>query len=159
MNDWWSRKLGIPEPVARRDPGPAGAWWQTPPPLPKAPAAPPAPAHDLAALRKKPATELTAEEMDALATAGLAAQARNACPHCGSENYVSAGTRIGSQVMPSKCFECGGTSSPYASSPEPAPAGRGGGGQPARQIDTGGAAGSMFMKFDGLPAGYRPRGG
>lgn len=117
-------------------------------------------------LRKqlKAADTLTPEQMELIAQWELENEERhqNVCPQCGSGNFAPAGTknahgRLGSD----KCFDCGASSSTYTSSPEPE---RGGGGnskapwRDIRQIDTGGGAGSMYLKFRGTPAGYVPRG-
>lgn len=107
---------------------------------------------------------LTQEQMELIAEWELGNEAKynNVCPQCGSGNFAPAGTknahgRLGSD----KCFDCGASSSTYTASPEPARGGSGNGKaawKDIRQIDTGGGAGSMYLKFHGTPAAYVPRG-
>lgn len=115
---------------------------------------------------KNAADALTQEQMEEIAEWELANEAKynTRCPQCDSANFVPAGTVIqGKRMGSDKCFDCGASSSTYTSSPEPA---SGGGGKTSkapyrdvRQIDTGGANGeSMYLAFDGVPAGYMPRG-
>jgi hypothetical protein len=107
-------------------------------------------------LLKVPADQLSQEQMDMIAEWELRSKAKynTECPQCGSGNYVPSGTRIGGTTFSTeKCFDCGLS----ARGPEPALGGRGAANIPTRevrQIDTGGAAGSMYMRFDGLPPNY-----
>lgn len=107
---------------------------------------------------------LTPEQMELIAEWELEHldKYNSTCPQCGSGNFAPAGTknahgRLGSD----KCFDCGASSSTYTNSPEPARGGTGKGKAAwldIRQIDTGGAGGSMYLKFHGTPAAYVPRG-
>lgn len=114
-------------------------------------------------LKRVPADQLNQQQMEEIAQFELETMDKYnlSCPNCGSANFVPAGTVIQNKRMGSdKCFDCGASSSTYTSSPEPA---RGGGSASkarrldVRQIDTGGAVESMYLKFDGVPAGYMPR--
>lgn len=118
--------------------------------------------HYIQQLRKVSAEELDQASMELIAQWELAQDKYNqSCPNCGSANFVPAGTKIGTTRMGTdKCFECGASSSTFTSSPEPALGGRSNSSAPyrdVRQIDTGGGAGSMYMKFRGVPNGYMPR--
>lgn len=111
-------------------------------------------------LKATPASQLSGEQMEQIAEFELRTKQNHnsSCPQCGSSNYLPAGMRVGGVIMPTeKCFNCGLS----ARGPEPAIGGRGGGGasSSARQIDTGGGAGSMYLKFRGVPASYMPKGG
>lgn len=184
MSDFWAKKLSAiaapaPVPASR----PFQPWWVSD----VAPSAPGQPADALRlqmpdqtpvftqndgrvvneamirGLIKAPADELTQEQMELIAEWELTTRSKynQACPNCDSSNFVPAGTRVGSARMSTdKCFECGGSSSMFTGSPEPAPVGRRSSNAPSRdirQIDTGGGAGSMYLAFRGLPAGYAPR--
>jgi hypothetical protein len=114
-------------------------------------------------LKRVPTEQLNQGQMEEIAQFELDTMDKYnmSCPSCGSANFVPAGTVIQNKRMGSdKCFDCGASSSTYTSSPEPA----GGGSSTSkarrldiRQIDTGGAVESMYLKFDGVPAGYMPR--
>ena len=115
---------------------------------------------EVKAIRKRGHQQISAEEADRIARFDLENKARYAghCPECDSGNYLAAGTRVkvpGVTVMPTdKCFDCG-----YSyRGPEPVKGGGSGQGSiHTRQIDTGGAAGSMFGVFNGVPRTYMPR--
>lgn len=175
-SDFWSRQLGVPSNEPQRPAqAPQRAWWQDPDPYQQAaqpalqrqmpysgPTAGPAvpEAQYIQQLKAIPAGQLSGEQMEQIAQFELRTKQiqNNACPQCGGSNYIPAGTRVGGVVMPTeKCFNCGLS----ARGPEPAVGGRGGGGASAsaRQIDTGGGAGSMYLKFRGVPASYMPKGG
>lgn len=114
-------------------------------------------------LLKIPGDQLTAEQMEIIAEWELQNKPKHntSCPNCGSSNFLPKGTKSGNVTMPTdKCFECGGSSSTYVSSPEPSLGGSGGAsaGRATRQTDTGGAGGSMYMRFRGTPTAYLPRG-
>lgn len=112
---------------------------------------------DLSDIRRRGHQDISREEAEAIAEFDLATKPKYqaVCDQCGSGNFVVAGTRIGGIVMPTdKCFNCGNS----ARSPEPAVGGGSGTGSVhTRQIDTGGAGGSMFMRFNGVPRSYAPR--
>lgn len=166
--DFWARQLGVEapqpsQPVKR-------AWWQEEPQrvydrgIPRQGYQPEAvaPQNDevmFRQLQRVPASELTQEQMEFMAEHELGrAKYNQSCPQCGSSNFIPAGTKTGTQIMPTdKCFDCGAS----ARSPEPALGGRGrASGVPSsvtRQIDTGGSGGSMYMKFNSVPVSYRPR--
>lgn len=184
-SEFWARKIGGIAQPAPQAPAPqqGGAWWQEPVvPQPQAPQQYQNPALQaqmpysgptggaglpeeqyVRQLLRVPADELTQEQMETIARWELANKGKynTECPQCGSTSYVPAGTKLGGTTFSTeKCFECGLS----ARGPEPAL----GGGRPGnssaaykevRQIDTGGASGSMYMKFNGVPAGYVPRGG
>lgn len=169
-SDFWSRQLGVPSNEPQRPSQPAQrAWWQDPDPYQQAapmqrqmPQQPVQRTDDayFRQLKSMPAQSLTAEQMEQLAEYELRTKPNqnSTCPNCGSGNFVDAGARVAGVIMPTnKCFNCGGG----ARSPEPAVGGGGGGRASAatRQIDTGGAAGSMYLKMRGLPATYMPKGG
>lgn len=113
-------------------------------------------------LMRTPADQLTQDQMELIAQWELANKEKynQVCPQCGSANFAPAGMKIGTTRMPTdKCFECGASSSTFTSSPEPALGGRSSSSAPyrdVRQIDTGGGAGSMYMKFRGMPGNYVP---
>jgi hypothetical protein len=108
-------------------------------------------------IRKRGHEQISSEEAEAIAEYDLATKAkyRAVCDQCGSGNFILAGTRVAGVTMPTnKCFNCGNS----ARSPEPAVGGGSGSGSiHTRQIDTGGAGGSMFMRFSGVPRSYAPR--
>jgi hypothetical protein len=107
-------------------------------------------------LSRMSADKLSADQMEFMAEYELKRPKYNqSCPQCGSGNFIPHGTRAGSVTMPTdKCFDCGYS----ARGPEPALSGRGQGtGKGTRQIDTGGAAGSMYMAFRSVPQSYIPR--
>jgi hypothetical protein len=108
-------------------------------------------------IRKRGHEQISSEEAEAIAEYDLATKAKYqaVCDQCGSGNFILAGTRVAGVVMPTnKCFNCGNS----ARSPEPAVGGGSGSGSiHTRQIDTGGAGGSMFMRFTGIPRSYAPR--
>lgn len=112
---------------------------------------------NIQAIRKRGHQNISAEEAEQIAEYDLATKTKYqaVCDQCGSGNFILAGTRVAGVVMPTnKCFNCGNS----ARSPEPALGGGSGSGSiHTRQIDTGGAGGSMFMKFQGVPRGYAPR--
>lgn len=114
-------------------------------------------------LQRTPAEDLTQDQMEQIAQWSLEHKEKynQVCPNCGSGNFIPAGTKVGTTRMGTdKCFECGASSSTFTSSPEPALGGRSSSTVPTRdirQIDTGGGAGSMYMKMRGLPGGYMPR--
>ena len=183
-NDFWSRQLGVPSNEPQRPAqAPQRAWWQEPDPYHQAQPQygglaqqmpgqyqgshgnPAIPQNGqgfeqyIAQLKAIPAGQLSGEQMEQIAEFELRTKAsqNNTCPQCGSTNYIPAGMRVGGVIMPTeKCFNCGLS----ARGPEPAIGGRGGGGasSAARQIDTGGGAGSMYLKFRGVPASYMPKG-
>ncbi len=179
MNDFWARKLGISQPSApaQVSGGTGKVWWQDEPQqtYQQAPPdryqqlAPPgmAPAEPAMSQQQedqlfrqlqqvRDATTLTADQMEFMAEYELKRPKYNqSCPQCGSGNFIPHGTRAGSVTMPTdKCFDCGFS----ARGPEPALAGRASGkGSVTRQIDTGGAAGSMYMQFRSIPQSYVPR--
>lgn len=174
MGDWWARKLGAIPARPEQKPASRGAWWepgaqpradaglraQMPQDGPAGPGGMPL-AQYIRQLRSIPADQLSQDQMEEIARFDLQNNQKYAstCPSCGSGNFVAAGTVLaGTRMGTDKCFDCGGSSSQYVSSPEPA---RGGGSRAphvaTRQIDTGGAGGSMYLKFGGVPAGYVPR--
>lgn len=115
---------------------------------------------DLKQLRKRGHEQISADEAEAIAEYDLATKPKhqNRCPECDSGNFIPAGTRVnvgGIGMMPTdKCFDCGYS----ARGPERAVGGGSGTGSiHTRQIDTGGAGGSMFMRFSGVPRSYAPR--
>lgn len=134
-------------------------WWQndapTPPPtMHNTVSAPSYGGHDIKALKKKRAVDLTVEEAEAVAEYDLAQSRKhhNECPQCGSGNITEMQHRMGTVT---RCFDCG-----YAPrSPEPVVGASSGNGQSSatRQIDTGGAGGSMYMRMQGVPASYQPK--
>jgi hypothetical protein len=172
-SDFWARKLGqqqappphipqAPQPVAQGAP-----WWQTPAsphlaPTPQQvyPGADSGVVHltyqQLKAMR---ADEMSQEQMEALAELELQFDKYNqACPQCGSNNFLPQGTRIGNHRMGTdKCFECGASSSTLTGSPEPAVGGSGGKpGRMTKQTAHGGA-GSYGQHHSQLPVQYLPR--
>jgi hypothetical protein len=108
-------------------------------------------------IRKRGHQQISSEEAELIAEYDLAHKDKylNACPQCGSGNFLPAGTRMAGVIMPTnKCFNCGGG----ARSPEPAVGGGSGRGSIAtRQTDTGGGGGSMFGTLTGVPRSYIPR--
>jgi hypothetical protein len=121
----------------------------------------------IAQLRRIPSDELTGEQMEMIATWELqnlddrhrtqAGQTGAMCPQCGSGNFATAGTRNAHGVFTTdKCFDCNYS----ARGPLPALGGRSAGKKAtshARQIDTGGGAGSMYLSSRSLPGQYAPR--
>jgi hypothetical protein len=110
---------------------------------------------ELKRLRKMGHQDISWEDAELIAEHDLATKDKyqHKCPECDSGNFLPAGMRIGGTVMSTdKCFDCGHS----ARGPEASIGGRGGGGLATRQIDTGGAGGSMYMKFRGVPANYAP---
>lgn len=108
-------------------------------------------------IRKRGHDKINAEQAEQIAEYDLATKSKyqNVCPQCGSGNYIPHGTRVAGVIMPTeKCFDCGLS----ARGPEmQVGTGNGKGSVAARQIDTGGASGSMFGKFNGIPRSYIPR--
>lgn len=186
-SDFWARKIGglatpqsqVPSPP----PQPQGAWWHEPQPQqpygynPSLQAQMPGQSAQfqqadgtvinqqiVQQLMRVPADQLNQEQMELIAEYELASKPKynQSCPQCGSANFAPVGTKIGTHRLGSdKCFECGGSSSTFVSSPEPALGGRASSSAPyrdVRQIDTGGANGqSMYMQFRGVPQAYVPR--
>lgn len=166
--NFWASKLGTEQQPVQ----PRRAWWQDEPQQiydrsqisqipPQGYAAETVPVQQadqiFKSLMRVPADQLTQEQMEFMAEHELARpKYNNACPQCGSGNYTPAGTKLGGVMMPTeKCFDCGLS----ARGPEPAIGGRpSGAAKSTRQIDTGGAAGSMYMTFRGVPSSYIPRG-
>jgi hypothetical protein len=118
----------------------------------------------VAQLMRIPADQLNQQQMEEIALFELESREKYNlnCPQCGSTNFAPQGTKLGTTTLGTdKCFDCGASSSAYVSSPEPARGGSKASKAPyreVRQIDTGGAVQSMYMKFNGVPAGYMPRG-
>lgn len=115
---------------------------------------------ELKAIRKRGHNQISAEEAEEIAEYDLTHKPKymNECPNCGSGNFIPAGMRMGSTIMPTdKCFNCGAG----ARSPEPAVGASGSRGASisTRQIDTGGGGGNMFGQLGGIPRSYMPRGG
>lgn len=188
-NEWWAKKIGALATPRPQQPGPAftGAWWQEPqqyqgsngnPAIPQhvalqaqmpygGPAGPQGVPEEqyVRQLQRVPTEDLTQDQMETIAAWELRNKAKynQVCPQCRSANFAPAGTRLGNSTLGTdKCFDCGGSHSTYTSSPEPASGGRGTSGArrlDVRQIDTGGAAGSMYLKLGNMPASYVPRGG
>lgn len=167
---FWDRVVAETMPPQQPQRATGKAWWQEPDPIPsvqnygglQAQSALSQPSlvageERIRALKRMNSAEMSQDDMEFLAEYELGLDKYNTmCPQCGSSNYVTAGTKIGGVVMPSeKCFECGLS----ARGPEPAVGARGGsqGSIHTRQIDTGGSAGSMYMKFNGIPNSYVPR--
>lgn len=162
---FWDKVVVDTQPVQVQAPASRRAWWQEPDPLPMAQYGQPVSGPSRAmmsrdaryqSLKKSTVDGMSSEDMEFMAEYELGLDKYNtSCPHCGSSNYVPAGTRIAGTTMPSeKCFECGRS----ARGPEPQRGGRAKGTATAtRQIDTGGAVTSMYMKFNGVPSGYMPR--
>lgn len=99
------------------------------------------------------ADQMSQEMMEQLAVYELQeAKYNNACPNCGSTNFLPAGVKVGSSKMSTdKCFECGAG----ARSPEPAIGGGSGkAGKATRQLD--GGAGSYGQHHSMLPRSYLP---
>ena len=178
MNDFWARKIGASQPSAPpASGGGSRVWWQDAPQETYQQATPDryaqlspsggyqavepqmSPDQERALfgqLARVPADKLSADQMEFMAEYELKKPKYNqSCPQCGSGNFIPHGTRAGSVTMPTdKCFDCGFS----ARGPEPALAGRASGkGHVTRQIDTGGAAGSMYMQFRSVPQSYIPR--
>ena len=167
MSEFWSRKLGGQQPPPHVPPAPqtGTAWWQTPAHPAVQPHTPPEsyPPGDSGAavsftyqqLKSMKADQMSQEQMEALAMYELQeAKYNNACPHCGSTNFLPAGAKVGSARMSTdKCFECGAG----ARSPEPAVGGSSTPGQATRQLNRG--AGSYGQHHSALPQQYLPRGG
>jgi hypothetical protein len=111
-------------------------------------------------LRRLSSDELTGEQMEMIAAYELSHDAKHqqSCPQCGSGNFVLAGTRSpigGGTTSTDKCFDCNYS----ARGPMPALGGRSNGRaaeRHARQIDTGGGAGSMYLASRHLPGHYAP---
>jgi hypothetical protein len=111
------------------------------------------------------AKEMTQEQMEEIAEWELANLPKyaNRCPQCDSDEYIVPGARgfSGAPAKTDHCFACGYSGTDHA--PSPALGGSSDGTRTAsRQIDTGGAVKSMYMRIgDGrsLPASYVPRGG
>jgi hypothetical protein len=80
----------------------------------------------------------------------------HACPGCGSDDFIPAGTRVNNYRMPTdKCFHCG-SSGMLVSSPERAAGGSTGkAGRATRQ--TSGGQGSYGQHVSQLPQQYIPR--
>lgn len=183
-SDFWARKLaGVVQPAPQQAPPPqqGGAWWQEAPQQYRGYQSPalqaqmpyggPAGAQGMpleqhiVQLKRIPAEELSQEQMEAIARFELEHDQKynQVCPQCASANFAPAGTVISKKRLGSdKCFDCGASSSTYTSSPEPAAGGKGNSKaayRDIRQIDTGGAGGqSMYLKFNGVPGSYVPRG-
>lgn len=176
MSEFWSRALGT-APAPQQEAPASRAWWQSDDPYANmrpvelAPGYNPNPVNYgeqqqqvnteryVKQRRKMGHQNISWEDAELIAEYDLATKAKyqNECPQCGSGNYLPAGTKMGSTIMPTeKCFDCGLS----ARGPEPALGGRGGAGPSSltRQIDTGGAGGqSMFRVFRGVPQSYMPR--
>lgn len=117
-------------------------------------------------LKRIPTEDLNQQQMEEIARFELEHDRKynQTCPQCGSGDFVPAGTVIqGKRMGSDKCFACGASASTFTSSPEPAVGGSKASKAPyrdVRQIDTGGAGGhSMYLKFNGVPQSYVPRGG
>lgn len=117
-------------------------------------------------LKRIPTEQLNQDQMELIAQWELTNDQKynQLCPQCGSGNYAPQGTVIGNKRLGAdKCFDCGASSSTYTSSPEPALGGSKTSKAPyrdVRQIDTGGYGGqSMYLKLNGVPRDYMPRGG
>lgn len=167
MSNFWEKQLNgsappphVQQPVAR-----AGAWWMTPAQVPAQPHTPPQQNPGLdsgrlsyAELKHMRADDMSQEQMEALALLELQEQKyNNACPNCGSDDFLPAGTKIGTQKMPTdKCFHCG-SSGAITGSPEPAHGG--GSGKPGRATRQLAGHGSYGQHHTQLPQQFLPRGG
>lgn len=180
-SEFWAKKIGgIAQPQAPAPPPQQqGPWWQDPQQVQQLSQNPALAAQMpyqgqagpngmpvdqyVRQLQRMPTEDLDAGQMELIAQWELDNKPKysQACPQCGSANYAPRGTRLGTHTLGSdKCFECGLSSSTYTGSPEPAVGGGKGSKAPyrdVRQIDTGGGAGSMYLAFRGVPAGYVPR--
>ena len=168
MSDFWSRQLAgsQPPPHVQQPVQQGAAWWQTPV-SPAAQGHTPPPGYgqpgsgatqeevrytyqQLKAMR---ADQMTQEHMEMLALLELQeAKYNNACPQCGSTNFLPAGAKVGSAKMSTdKCFECGAG----ARSPEPAVGGGSGkASKSTKQLN--GGAGNYGQHHTALPRGYLP---
>lgn len=168
MNDFWSRKLaGQQAPPPHVQPAPVqtgGAWWQTPAhPGVQSPTPPQGYGHPGSGdfpqtltyqqLKGMRADQMNQEQMEQLALLELQeAKYNNACPQCGSTNFLPAGAKVGTARMSTdKCFECGAG----ARSPEPAVGATGGkAGIATKQLA--GGKGNYGQHHTALPQGYLP---
>jgi hypothetical protein len=167
---FWDRVVAETMPPQQPQRATGRAWWQEPDPIPSVQnhgglqaqsslSQPPLETRETRArqLMRMNSSEMSQEDMEFLAEFELERDKYHTmCPQCGSSNYVTAGTKLGGVTMPTeKCFECGLS----ARGPEPAVGAKGGsqGSIHTRQIDTGGASSSMYMRFTGVPSSYIPR--
>lgn len=167
MSDFWARKLGNQAPPPHVQPQPQqGAWWMTPAQVPVQPATPPqgygppdSASYSYADLKHMNASDMSQDQMESLALLELReAKYNNVCPQCQSGDFLPAGTKVGTQKMPTdKCFHCG-SSGALTSSPEPAHGGGSGKpGKATRQLASG--HGSYGQHHSQLPQQFLPRGG
>lgn len=166
MSSFWERQLGGQQPPPHvQQPVQQGAWWQTPvhqaPQGPTPPqgygqpgsGVPPQVEYTYAQLKGMKADQMDQGMMETLALMELQEDKyNNACPNCGSTNFLPAGAKVGSARMSTdKCFECGAG----ARSPEPAVGGGGGkAGKATRQLN--GGSGNYGQHHSALPKGYLP---
>jgi hypothetical protein len=173
VSNFWSKALGVTPappsaPPAAPPPASPGAWWQTSPVSHHAQAQVPPEAyqhqgsgvqHDLRTLKAMRADEMSQEDMEALALLELQGEKYNqACPQCGSDNFLPRGTRVGTARMGTdKCFDCGASSSTLTASPEPAHGGTTGKAGRATKQTAHGGQGILGRHHSQLPTQYLPR--
>lgn len=176
MSDFWSKALGVTAPPPQQAAEPAsvpvrkpGAWWQSSPVASHVQAQVPPKAYqqpgsvvpgqaDYQTLKAMRADEMSQEQMEALALLELSEDKYNqACPQCGSADFLPAGTRVGSAKMPiDKCFHCG-SSGALTNTPETAVGGTTGkAGRATRQTVHGGQ-GTTGRHHSQLHSQYIPR--
>ena len=169
--NFWDNVFSGPQAQDRQSPKPPQAWWQDGAhnvlERPSSPRLGDQYVNDtrtqeqeIRALRKRGHQQISPGEADQIAAYDLATkpQYQDKCPECDSGNFLAAGARVstgGYRSMPTaKCFDFGFS----ARGPERAlGAASGTGSIHTRQIDTGGAGGSMFGKFNGVPRAYMPK--
>lgn len=169
MSSFWERQLNggqqppphVQQPVQQR-----GAWWQTPAQAPTPPQGYHQPGsgehggmpqtYTYQQLKGMRADQMNQEQMETLAMMELQEQKyNNVCPECQSTDFLPAGTKVGSQKMPTdKCFHCG-SSGALTNSPERAVGATGGkAGRATKQLN--GGSGSYGQHHSQLPQGYLP---
>lgn len=171
--NFWADKLGSSAPPPHVQPAPVQAWWaptpasthlQVPQQQGQYQDSPVQYTYDqLNAMR---ADEMSQEQMEMLAAVKLQREKyNNACPNCGSNNFIPQGTRVSTgtgtvRMGTDKCFECGASSSTLTGSPEPAVGATGSkaNSHHTRQTANGGAAsGNYGRHVSSLPTSYLPR--
>jgi len=165
---FWSRKLSGSTPPPHAQPAraaglpPGMAWWQapaqgyTPPQGQVPPDSGESMQYTYQQLKSMRADQMDQDMMEQLALMELQEKKyNNACPQCGSNNFLPAGARVGTQRMGTdKCFECGASSSALTSSPEPAIGGGGKAGRATKQLN--GGQGNYGTHHSQLPKGFIP---
>lgn len=169
MSSFWERQLAgsQPPPHVQQAPVQQGAWWQTPThPGIQAPTPPQGygsqdsggmpQTFTYQQLKGMRAQDMDQGMMEQLALLELQEQKyNNACPNCQSTDFLPAGTKVGSQKMPTdKCFHCG-SSGALTNSPETAVGSTGGkAGKATKQLN--GGSGNYGQHHSALPQGYLP---